>query len=98
MFILLPLSAGATPAPSLNRPWPQRRPSKSRRSLVGLPAASALCWAQVARLVRPTAPDARLFRAVVAGAEECPSSFVIKAMGEPDVWGTAIWRISLSRN
>ena len=33
--------------------------------------------------------------AAEAGAEECPS-FVVEAMGEPDVWGTATWRISLS--
>ena len=26
-----------------------------------------------------------------AGAEECPSSFVIEAMGELDVWGPATW-------
>ena len=30
-----------------------------------------------------------------AGAEECPSS-VVEATGDPDVWGTATWRISLS--
>ena len=35
--------------------------------------------------------------AAEAGSEECPSSFVVEAMGEPDVWGTATWRISLSR-
>ena len=34
--------------------------------------------------------------AAEAGAEACPSSFVVEAMGEPDVWGTATWRISLS--
>ena len=49
-------------------------------------------WALAARLVRPEAPDAWLFC-----AEECPSSFVIEAMGEPDVWGTAAWRINLSQ-
>ena len=41
--------------------------------------------------------NARLLCAAAAGAEECPSAFVIEAMGEPDVWGTATWRISLSR-
>ena len=60
-------------------------------------AGGAICCERcalgpAARLVRPAAPDARLFC-----AEECPSSFVIEAMGEPDVWGTATWRISLSR-
>ena len=34
--------------------------------------------------------------AVAAGEEECPSSFVIEAMGELDVLGTVTWRISLS--
>ena len=92
MFILPPLPAGAAPAPSLNWPWAQRRPSKRRQTLAGLPAASAMHWALAARLVRPAAPDAWLFRAAaVAGAEEHPSSIVIKAMGEPDVWGTATW-------
>ena len=48
--------------------------------------------APAARLVQAAAPDTRLFRAAAAaGAEECPSSFVIEAMGEPDVWGTATW-------
>ena len=56
----------------------------------GATAASAVRWAPAARLVRPAAPDARLFPAMaVGGADECPSSFVIEAMGEPDVWGTA---------
>ena len=35
--------------------------------------------------------------AAEARAEECPSSFVVEAVREPDVWGTATWRISLSR-
>ena len=90
MFILLPLPAGAAPAPSLNWPRAQRRPSKHRQTLAGLPAASAVRWALAARLVQPAAPDVWLFHAAsVAGAEECPSSIVIEAMGEPDVWGTA---------
>ena len=60
--------------------------------LAGLPAASAVRWVLAARLVQPVAPNVWLFC-----AEECPSSFVIEAMGELDVWGTATWRISLSR-
>ena len=35
--------------------------------------------------------------AAEARSEDCPSSFVVETMGEPDVWGTATWRISLSR-
>ena len=99
MFILPPLPAGAAPAPSLNRPWAQRRPSKRRQTeaQTGLPAASAVRWALAARLVQPAAPDVWLFHAAsVAGAEECPSSIVIEAMGELDVWGSATWRINLS--
>ena len=92
MFILPPLLAGAAPAPLLNQPRAQRQPSEHRQTLAGRPAASTVCWALTARLVRPAAPDAWLFRAAaVAGAEEHPSSIVIKAMGEPDVWGTATW-------
>ena len=34
--------------------------------------------------------------AAEAGAKECPSSFVVEAMGEPDVWGAVTWQISLS--
>ena len=87
MFILSPLPAGAAPAASMNRPRAQWRPSKHRQTLAGLLAASAVRWAPAARLVLPAAPDAGLFRAAAAaaGAEECPSSFVIEAMGEPDV-------------
>ena len=97
MFILPPLLAGATPVPSLNRPRAQRRPSKRRQALAGLPAASAVRLALAARLVRPMTRNARLFSAeVAAGAEECPSSFVIETMGEPDVWATVTWWISLS--
>ena len=33
--------------------------------------------------------------AAEARAEECPSSFVVEAMGEPDVWGTATWPVSV---
>ena len=93
MFILRPLPAGAAPAPSMNRPRAQWRPSKHRQMLAGLPAATTVRWAPAARLVLPVAPDAWPFRSVAAaaGAEECPSSFVIEAMGEPDVWGTATW-------
>ena len=91
MFILPPLLAGAAPAPLLNQPHAQRQPSEHRQTLAGRPAASTVCWTPAARLVRPAAPDARLFRATAAGVEECPSSFVIEAMGEPDVWGTATW-------
>ena len=92
IFILPPLPVGAAPALSLNRPQAQRRPSKRRQTLAGLLAASAVRWAPAARLVQAAAPDTRLFRAAAAaGAEECPSSFVIEAMGEPDVWGTGTW-------
>ena len=91
MFILPPQPAGAFWAPSLNQPRAQRWPSQRRQTLVGLPAASAVRWAPAARLVQPAAPHALLFRASVTGAEECPSSFVIEAMGELNVWGTATW-------
>ena len=50
-----------------------------------LPAVSAVCWARAARLVWPPAPNVQLLHVAAAGAEECPSSFVIEAMGEPDV-------------
>ena len=97
MFILPPLLAGTAPAPSLNQPGAQLQPSQRREMLVGLPAVSTVRWAPAPRLVRPAALNGRLFCAAAAGAEECPSSFVMEAMGEPDVWGTATWRISLSR-
>ena len=90
---------GAALAPSLNQPWAQQWPSECRRTLAGPPAASAAHWAPEARLAPPTAPGAWLFcavAAVAAGEEECPSSFVIEAMGELDVLGTVTWRISLS--
>ena len=98
MFILPPLTAGIAPTPSLNRPRAQRQPSECKRRLAGLSVASTVRWAQAARLVRSAAPNVQLFcaAAAVAGAEECPSSFVMEAMGEPDVWGTATWCISLS--
>ena len=90
---------GTTLAPLLNQPWAQQWPSECRRTLAGPPAASAAHWAPEARLAPPTAPGAWLFcavAAVAAGEEECPSSFVIEAMGELDVLGTVTWRISLS--
>ena len=78
--------------PASVRPRAQLWPSKCRQTLEGLLAVSAVRWAPAARLVWPTAPNAWLFRtAAAAGAEECPSSFVIEAMGEPDVWGTVTW-------
>ena len=89
---------GAALAPLLNWPQAQWRPSEHRRTLAGPLAASAAHWAPAARLAPPMAPGTQLFHeaGVVAWAEECPSSFVIEAMGELDVLGTVTWRISLS--
>ena len=84
---------GAALAPLLNWPQAQWRPSEHRRTLAGPLAARAAHWAPAARLAPPMAPGTQLFHeaGVVAWAEECPSSFVIEAMGELDVWGPATW-------
>ena len=92
-MLILPLLPVARRAQTLSGLWLRARCTGS-----GQPG-----WPRPRLLVRGCSAQWQLeglfcaVAAVAAGEEECPSSFVIEAMGELDVLGTVTWRISLSR-
>ena len=91
MFNLLPLQAGAAPH-SLAEPASGSAVAKRAQTDAGGTTCCERCALGPGSQAGPAGGSPRT--AVLCfsdGAEECPSSFVIEAMGEPAVWGTATW-------